>query len=170
MCANNLSYRYFINIMKDIYPVFPLPSDEQFKISIDFLEPKSSALPVVEFCEYVHDNKINWMQCSWENDVLPLKYDTTILPYYIFSTIFLRYYFPTCLNLTIKYFLGDYYNDEMGNIDSFVNHTIDSIIDNYDKLNIRERELMKIILNLIDNNTLYDYKDESIKLKHVVLG
>lgn len=105
MDTNLLSYQSFLDIMKVIYPVFPLPNNKQFKICIDFIKSESFALPVIEFCEYVHVYKINWLKCSWEYDLMPLEYDTTILPHYIFSTSFLRYYFPTCLNLTIKYFL-----------------------------------------------------------------
>lgn len=170
MCIHTQPYPYLINMMKSAYPVSPLPGNEQFKICIDFLDHESFALPVVEFCNYAHVNQINWMQCSWENDLLSLNYDTTIFPHYIFSTMFLRYYFPACLNLTIKYFLGDYCKEEVGNADSFVEHTIDSIIDNYDKLNMNERELMYELLKLIENNPFYDYKDECIKLRKVVVG
>ena len=122
MDTNLLSYQSFLDIMKVIYPVFPLPNNKQFKICIDFIKSESFALPVIEFCEYVHVHKINWLKCSWEYDLMPLEYDTTILPHYIFSTSFLRYYFPTCLNLTIKYFFGDYHKYEIGNIDSFVGY------------------------------------------------
>ena len=116
--------------MKVIYPVFPLPNNKQFEICIDLIKSESFALPAIEFCEYVHIHKINWLKCSWEHDLMPLEYDTTILPNYIFSTSFLRYYFPACLNLTIKYFFGDYHKYEVGNIDSFVEHTIDAVIEN----------------------------------------
>lgn len=72
--------------MEDIYPVFPLPDNKQFKICIDFIKSESFALPVIEFCEYVHVHKINWLKCSWEYDLMPLEYDTTILPaLYIFN-------------------------------------------------------------------------------------
>lgn len=168
MCIHTQPYLYFINMMKSVYLELPPPGNEQFKICIDFLGHESFALPVIEFCDYVHVNQINWMQCSWEDDLLPLNYDTTILPHYIFSTTFLRYYFPACLNLTIKYFLGDYYKKDVGNVDSFVEHTIDSIIDHYDKLNMDERELMCELLKLIENNPLYDYKDKCIKLREVI--
>ena len=130
MDNNFISYQCLLNTMEDIYPVFPLPDNKQFKICIDFIKSESFALPVIEFCEYVHVHKINWLKCSWEYDLMPLEYDTTILPHYIFSTSFLRYYFPTCLNLTIKYFFGDYYKYEIGNIDSFVKYTIDAVVEN----------------------------------------
>lgn len=104
MDKNTRSHQYFANLMEGIYPASPLPSDEQFKICINFLDGESFALPVIEFCHYAHARKINWIACSWKRDLLPLKYDTTILPSYIFSTTFLRYYFPSCLKLTVEYF------------------------------------------------------------------
>ena len=97
MNTNFLSYQSFIDAMKVIYPVFPLPNNKQFEICIDLIKSESFALPAIEFCEYVHIHKINWLKCSWEHDLMPLEYDTTILPNYIFSTSFLRYYFPCLL-------------------------------------------------------------------------
>lgn len=170
MNTNFLSYQSFLNIMEDIYPVFPLPNNKQFKICIDFINSESFALPVIEFCEYVHIHQINWIECSWERNLLPLEYDTTILPFYIFSASFLRYYFPTCLNLTIKYFFGHYYKHEVGNIDSFVEHTIDAVIENYKDLNGSEKNLVGRILELMENNSFYDYKDECIKLKYEIIN
>lgn len=170
MDTNLLYYQSFLDIMKAIYPVFPLPNNKQFKICIDFIKSESFALPVIEFCEYVHVYKINWLKCSWEYDLMPLEYDTTILPHYIFSTSFLRYYFPTCLNLTIKYFFGDYHKYEIGNIDSFVGYTIGAVIENYKNLNESEKNLLGRILKLMENNSFYDYKDECIKLKNKIMN
>ena len=170
MDNNFISYQCLLNTMEDIYPVFPLPDNKQFKICIDFIKSESFALPVIEFCEYVHVYKINWLKCSWEYDLMPLEYDTTILPHYIFSTSFLRYYFPTCLNLTIKYFFGDYHKYEIGNIDSFVGYTIGAVIENYKNLNESEKNLLGRILKLMENNSFYDYKDECIKLKNKIMN
>ena len=170
MNTNFLSYQSFIDAMKVIYHVFPLPNNKQFEICIDLIKSESFALPAIEFCEYVHIHKINWLKCSWEHDLMPLEYDTTILPNYIFSTSFLRYYFPACLNLTIKYFFGDYHKYEVGNIDSFVEHTIDAVIENYKDLNESERTLLGRILKIIENNPFYDYKNECIKLKDKIMN
>lgn len=165
-----LSHQYFMNIMEEMYPAFPLPSDEQFKICLHSLDGESFALPVIEFCAYAHAGKMNWIECSWENDLLPLEYDTTILPSYIFSTSFLRYYFPACLNLTVNYFLGEYHGEKMGNIDSFVQHALDSIREHYDALNAKEKKLIWEISELIENNAWYDYKNECIELKKIMMG
>lgn len=169
MDKNTRSHQYFANLMEGIYPASPLPSDEQFKICINFLDGESFALPVIEFCHYAHARKINWIACSWKRDLLPLKYDTTILPSYIFSTTFLRYYFPSCLKFTVEYFLGDYHEDDIGNIDSFVQHSIDSIINNYDALNASEKKLISEISELIENNSFYDYKSECMELKRIMM-
>lgn len=87
MNTNFLSYQSFIDAMKVIYPVFPLPNNKQFEICIDLIKSESFALPGNwNFGEYVHIHKINWLKCSWEHDLMPLEYDTTILPeLYIFD-------------------------------------------------------------------------------------
>ena len=50
MDNNFISYQCLLNTMEDIYPVFPLPDNKQFKICIDFIKSESFALPVIEFC------------------------------------------------------------------------------------------------------------------------
>lgn len=47
-------------------------------------------------------------------------------------------------------FFGDYHKYEVGNIDSFVEHTIDAVIENYKDLNESERTLLGRILKLIE--------------------
>ncbi|MBD9269719.1 MAG: hypothetical protein EGQ81_01320 [Akkermansia sp.] len=71
--------------------------------------------------------------------------------------------------MTVEYFLGDYHEDDIGNIDSFVQHSIDSIINNYDALNASEKKLISEISELIENNSFYDYKSECMELKRIMM-
>lgn len=67
-------------------------------------------------------------------------------------------------------FFWDYHKYEVGNIDSFVEHTIDAVIENYKDLNESERTLLGRILKIIENNPFYDYKNECIKLKDKIMN
>lgn len=73
------------------------------------------------------------------------------------------------LKIDCRIFLGDYHEDDIGNIDSFVQHSIDSIINNYDALNASEKKLISEISELIENNSFYDYKSECMELKRIMM-
>ncbi len=165
-------YHDFIDKLKQVYSKQPFPDDAEYRACVRSIEYESFASPAVEFCEYVYTRKLNWFDCSWEYDILPLEEDTTILPYYIFSTPFLRYYFPMCLNISIRYFFGAYYwrnehigsEENVGNIDAFVIYTLKSIIKHADQLELKEKELISELSLLIRDNNFYNYEEEYLVL------
>ena len=147
----------FVGRLKDLYPEYPLPGEGEYEACVGSLEYISFASPAVEFCEYVHARRLSWFDCSWEKDLLPLEEDTTIMPDYIFASPFLRYYFPMCLHVCVRFFMGDYEAGEFGNVDSFVEHTLNSMIDHTSCLAPEERELLVQFCLLMEGSECHDY-------------
>ncbi|SEH97031.1 hypothetical protein [Akkermansia glycaniphila] len=153
------SYHSFVLKLRRLYPEHPLPGREEYRECLRSLAPISFASPAVEFSRYVYVRRMSWCECSWERDLLPLEEDTTILPNYVLSVPFLRYYFPMCLHIAIEYISGVYEAAECGNIDSFFERTLDSIIDHVHLLSSDERELLREFCSLMEESDYLDYLD-----------
>lgn len=121
--AGDLYYSFVLKL-RSLYPEQPLPGREVYRECLRSLAPISFASPAVEFCRYVYVRRMSWFECSWERDILPLEEDTTIFPNYVLSVPFLRYYFPMCLHVAIKYFQGEYAHKDVGNVKFFVERTL----------------------------------------------
>lgn len=141
--------------LKYLYSEQPLPDSEAYQTCMRCFAYEVYNSPIVEFCEYVYTRQISWCNCSWEKDILPLEEDTTILPDYIFSTPFLRYYFPTCLHIAIKYFHGAYYQKDVGNVGLFVERTLFCVSVLVNFLNFQEKQFMMDICALMKRNEFY---------------
>lgn len=141
--------------LKALFPEYPLPDAESYRVCIRLFAYRVYESPIVEFCEYVHARRLSWFECSWEADILPLEEDTTILPYHVLITPFLRYYMPTCLHVAIRYFQGEYARKDVGNVKLFVERTLFIMAAFEMLLSDEERQFMADVDVLFVDNELY---------------
>lgn len=147
-----------IQRLKDMYSEFPFPAPEEYRQCIRSYKYMVYESPLVEFCEYAYSRQLSWFDCSWEEGILPLEEDTTILSHYTFALPFLRYYLPTCLHIAVRYFQGAYAGKDVGNVRLFVKNALCSM-----GLRVQcgfheeaERAWLEDCSLLVKNNEFYD--------------
>lgn len=149
------------------YPLYPLPSKTEYIQCITQLKSISYALPALEFAVHVERHRVNWKKCRWEKDMLPLRYDTTVMPDFLFDSAFLRYYFPTVLSVMLRViFQVGHLN---GNVDWFIVHAIFSINKHWQRLKRREQIILNIIGFFMTHEKKHLFSDEwreSVKMRY----